>query len=82
MKIHLFILTYFIFGLLSCSNGQTKDSEKDSSTDKIIKIEMRLSAFGVESDDFPSIDAFINFPKDSSHCVKSFHLPPSRFGFN
>ncbi len=36
---------------------------------------MRLSAFGVESEDFPSIDVFINFPKDSSLCVKSFYNP-------
>jgi len=75
MKIHLFILTYFVFGLFSFSIGQTKVSENDSSTNKIIKIEMRLSAFGVESDDFPTIDVFIDFPKDSSHCVKSFYNP-------
>jgi hypothetical protein len=72
---HLFILTYLIFGLFSYSNGQTKVSGNDTSTNKIIKIEMRLSAFGVKSDDFPTIDVFINFPKDSSHCVKSFYNP-------
>lgn len=34
---------------------------------------MKLSAFGVESDRFPSIDAVIDFSKDTSVCVKSYY---------
>jgi hypothetical protein len=36
---------------------------------------MNLSAFGVESDNFPSISAYIDFQKDSSHCEKSYYNP-------
>ncbi|HEY1038246.1 MAG TPA: hypothetical protein VGF30_02525, partial [Bacteroidia bacterium] len=46
--------------------------------EKIEKIEMNLSAFGVESDDFPSVDAVIDFIKDSSSCVKSFYNPEKK----
>jgi hypothetical protein len=36
---------------------------------------MNLSAFGVESDDFPSIDVKIDFIHNTSICVKSFYDP-------
>jgi hypothetical protein len=36
---------------------------------------MNLSAFGVESDNFPSIDAYIDFVHDSSNCKKSYYNP-------
>ena len=38
--------------------------------DSVVKIEMKLSAFGVESDDFPSIDVVIDFTTNTSHCHK------------
>jgi hypothetical protein len=41
----------------------------------ILKIEMHLSAFGVESDNFPSIEAHVDFIKDSSNCTKSYYNP-------
>jgi hypothetical protein len=41
----------------------------------ILKIEMHLSAFGVESDNFPSIDAYVDFTNDSSKCTKSYYNP-------
>jgi hypothetical protein len=74
MKRQLFILTLFITltALIGC--GQT--AKKDSET--IVKIEMNLSAFGVESDDFPSIDAVIDFSKDTSVCVKSYYNPANK----
>ena len=34
---------------------------------------MHLSAHGVESDNFPSIDAFVDFTKGSSNCAKSYY---------
>lgn len=43
--------------------------------DTVVKIEMDLSAFGVESDDFPSIKAVIDFAHDTSRCYKSFYNP-------
>jgi hypothetical protein len=49
-----------------------------SQDELILKIEMSLSAFGVESDDFPSIDAVIDFSNDSSHCAKWFYNPSNK----
>ncbi|TAF59633.1 MAG: hypothetical protein EAZ57_10315 [Cytophagales bacterium] len=46
-----------------------------TSSEVVLKIEMNLSAFGVESDNFPSIDAKIDFLKDTSLCVKSYYNP-------
>ena len=43
--------------------------------DTITKVEMNLNAFGVESDDFPSIDVLIDFTNDSSICKKSYFNP-------
>ena len=71
MKIRLYIWLIIIFGLSHCSNSRTNNSSPDS----ILKIEMNLSAFGVESDDFPSIDVTIDFSKDTSNCRKSFYNP-------
>lgn len=56
------------------SNGVLKWQTK-AEPDSILKIEMELSAFGVEADDVPSIIAYLDFSKDSSHCVKSFYNP-------
>jgi hypothetical protein len=39
---------------------------------------MNLSAFGVESDIFPSIGAIVDFSKDTSTCVKSFYNPENK----
>jgi hypothetical protein len=43
--------------------------------DSISRIEMNLSAFGLESDDSPSIDCVIDFAGDSSRCSKSYYNP-------
>jgi hypothetical protein len=75
MKVQLFILTILLAGLLSCSSGQTNATKQKEQADSIVKIEMNLSAFGVESDDFPSINVMIDFAKDTSVCVKSFYNP-------
>ena len=78
MRTRLYIWTCIIVGLFSCSNGQTKTTTNDNSTDHIVKIEMNLSAFGVESDDFPSIEAVIDFSTDTSVCMKSFYNPANK----
>lgn len=44
-------------------------------TSTITKVEMHLSAFGVESDEYPSVDAVIDFEHDSSNCLKWFYNP-------
>jgi len=45
------------------------------SSSNITRVEMNLSAFGVESDSFPSIDVHIDFVKDSNSCYKSYYNP-------
>lgn len=50
-------------------------SEQKTGKPTIFKIEMHLSAFGVESDDFPSIEAYIDFTNDSSSCSRSYYNP-------
>jgi hypothetical protein len=79
MKIHLYIFTcIFLCGLLSCLNSKTDSTKQRDETDSILKIEMNLNAFGVESDDFPSIDVLIDFTRDTSVCVKSFYNPANK----
>jgi hypothetical protein len=59
--------------MLTTLTGCRQNSNKN--TEAILKIEMNLSAFGVESDNFPSIDAVIDFSKNKSVCVKSYYNP-------
>jgi hypothetical protein len=53
----------------------TPPSESNVQKISISKIEMHLSAFGVESDDFASIEAYVDFTNDSSSCTKSYYNP-------
>ncbi len=70
-----YILTIIFFGF-SCHFSKTRlNKEGNPLTNSVLKIEMKLSAFGVESDNFPSINAYIDFFKDSSNCKKSFYNP-------
>jgi hypothetical protein len=73
MKINLILLVFLLFGLYCCSNNRVKEAKTGPQTDGILKIEMNLSAFGVESDSFPSITAKIDFIHDTSFCVKTFY---------
>ncbi|HTL82602.1 MAG TPA: hypothetical protein VL651_12905 [Bacteroidia bacterium] len=67
---HFFLLSVFI---LICSYATAQDHFIPA--DSIIKAEFHLSAFGVESDDYPSIDVYIDFQKDSSYCHKWYYNP-------
>lgn len=73
-----YLYTIIIFFLLSCSSAEiTKENyeARSSSTSRVQRIEMHLSAFGVESDNFPFIDVYIDFSADSSHCKKWYYNP-------
>ena len=64
--------------LLLAITACDRHSQSQEVTDErgtITKIEMNLSAFGVESDDFPSIHATIDMLNDSSMCIKTFYNP-------
>lgn len=56
-------------------NFCTAPSDKKSKTINISKIEMNLSAFGVESDRVPDIHGYINFINDSAKFTKSYYNP-------
>lgn len=60
-----------MFLLAFSCKGQTPFVEEE----KIVKLELHLSAFGVEADDYPSIDATIDLVKDTGSCVRSFYNP-------
>jgi len=67
----LFIMTILFIGC----NSSAQNDIIDKNIDSVVKIEMNLSAFGVESDDFPSIYAVINLVNRTSECKKSYYAP-------
>ena len=69
----LFLLASLNFSF--CSSSQGSSTKRQLLTDSITKVEMILSAYGVESDHFPSIYVYLDFEKDSSHCEKSYFNP-------
>ena len=75
MQKGIYLIVIILFSFCSCSNIRNKTIKERTVPEAILKIEMTLSAFGVESDSFPSIDAVIDFVNDSSHCEKSFYNP-------
>ena len=73
-----FILNILLFvGLYSgiCTSSPTDQEVSGTTKTAISKLEMHLSAFGVESDDFPSIDVYVDFLNDSSNCHKWYYDP-------
>jgi hypothetical protein len=71
----LYILAIVVFAFTHCSNNQSAIINNTPFTDSFTKIEMHLSAYGVESDNFPSIDVSIDFVNNSSTCHKWFYNP-------
>jgi hypothetical protein len=63
------------FSLGISPSFQKHDETRQVAKDSILKIEMHLSAFGVESDNFPSIDVAIDFVIDSGRCRKWYYNP-------
>lgn len=74
MKPTLLIALLFLL-FASATKAQVSNAAKIPNIESILKLEMNLSAFGVESDDFPSITVFIDFTKDSSFCSTSYYNP-------
>ena len=58
-----------------CKYPRYNISKTTSKAQEVQKIEMNLSAFGVESDNFPSIEGFIDFEHDSNSCTTSYYNP-------
>ena len=58
------------------SNGCSQNTGvKQNVADPITRIDMNLSANGVESDNFPSIEGYINFQNNSSNFSRSYYDP-------
>ena len=71
--VRLLLFLVFIMTFIGCKNQE------------INKIEMHLSAYGVESDNFPDIKGFIDFEKGTSLCKISYYNPiyrPSEYSFS
>jgi hypothetical protein len=62
----IFVLFIVSIGIFNCCQCQQN---------KILKVEFKLSAFGVESDSFPSISGYVDFVKDSNNFFKSYYNP-------
>lgn len=71
-QIFLSLTIFVTFGFCGSPHDKTT---RQTSADTITRVEMNLSAFGVESDDFPSIDVLIDFTNDSSICKRSYYNP-------
>ena len=71
----LTIIFVFIIGLKNGLHSNSGFKSVYVAKDSILKVEMSLSAFGVESDHFPSIDVVIDFSKDTSICKKWYDNP-------
>jgi hypothetical protein len=74
MIIKIFGILFVIILFVGCGTTSKNGASKEG-VSSILKLEMKLSAFGVESDDFPSIEAKIDFMKKSSSCKKSYYHP-------
>jgi hypothetical protein len=70
-----YILVIMIFAFIHCSNSQDRAVNNKPLATAFTKMEMHLSAYGVESDNFPSIDISIDFVNNSSSCRKWFYNP-------
>ena len=63
------LVTVLCMLFLNCNRC---DAQKLHSFDTAFTLQMDLSAFGVESDDFPNINAFIDFLADTGFAFRSY----------
>ena len=75
LKIQAIITLFLTLSFGNCVSAQTNKLVETIRTDHVERLEMHLSAFGVESDDYPSIDIYVDFLKDSSNCHKWYYNP-------
>jgi hypothetical protein len=64
--------------LFTNCKSQEQNQHLNRNSDSIIYIEMHLSAFGVESDTYPSIDAEIDFLSQTSICNRWYYNPETK----
>jgi len=68
-------LFFFLIIATSFCNCSSQQDTTKPITDSITRLEMNLNAFGVEADNFPSIEAHIDFLNNSSRCEKTYYNP-------
>lgn len=73
MNKRIYILFIAALGLIYCRSNENDRTIKSQPT--VDSLVMFLSAFGVESDGFPSIDATIDFKHNSSVCKVYYDNP-------
>ncbi len=73
MRKPIFLLLLLLLNFSSIGFGQSRPIGQIA--DPVARIEMNLSAFGVEADNFPSIEVSIDFVSCSSKCTKSYYNP-------
>jgi hypothetical protein len=66
---------FLSFVIIICFQNCSSQEHSIKLSDSITRVEMKLSAFGVEADDYPSIVAQIDFLQDTSRCEKSYYNP-------
>lgn len=71
----LYVLSIIIISCTNAPNVKGTGNESIDTKESILKIEMNLSAFGVEADHIPNITAIVDFDKGTSFCDKSFYNP-------
>ena len=76
MRIRSYILFLFILVMTGCFQAQKANKTTTPVLkDSIVKIQMNLSAFTVESGTIPSINILIDFLQDTSMAVKTYYNP-------
>jgi hypothetical protein len=69
----LFFIVFVILFLFAFTDKTNSISKTKNF--KLLKLEMSISAFGVENDSFPTIDMKIDFNSYKNNCVKSYYNP-------
>jgi hypothetical protein len=65
----LFSLTLAVYSLAQTTQGDKVDQRL------VTRLEVELSAYGVESENYPSIKVVVDFLMDTSLCIKSYYNP-------
>jgi hypothetical protein len=68
-------IIFLFFTLVSCNFIRQNKQQSNAGKTAYPKLEMNLSAFGVESDGAPYIRATIDFANDSSLCQRWYDAP-------
>jgi hypothetical protein len=67
-------LLFVLLALTVSSLAQTTREEKADQR-LVTRLEVELSAYGVESDNYPSIKVVVDFLMDTSLCIRSYYNP-------